>query len=188
LVALEELGPDYKHTPLNPRADPAQRAALNALNPNSHIPVLDDGGLIVWESMAINLYLADRYGGPLWPAQTADRALTYQWSLWAQTEIDRADWNRARLSGDEIQIQDDRQALVRALAVLDTALAGRDYLLGDAFSIVDVNVAVTLSEPHELGLIGWQRVNADTVGLPRLGAWLHRCMGRASYDVVRDLP
>ena len=129
-MALEELGLAYEHVPLNPRSDPAHRAVLDALNPNSHMPVLDDDGLIVWESMAINLYLADKCGGPLWPARAADRALTYQWSLWAQTEIDRADWNKTRRSGDDHQIAADRQALIRALGILDRTLEGRDYLLG----------------------------------------------------------
>jgi glutathione S-transferase len=187
-VALEELGLAYEHVPLNPRNDPAQRAVLDALNPNSHVPVLDDDGLIVWESMAINLYLADRYGGPLWPTRPADRALTYQWSLWVQTEIDRADWNKTRRSGDDDQIAADRQALIRALGILDKALEGRDYLLGDAFSIVDANVAASLSQPNELGLIGWQKLDADAAGLPLLGAWLRRCTGRAAYNAVRELP
>jgi glutathione S-transferase len=187
-VALEELGLAYEHVPLNPRSDPAHRAVLDALNPNSHMPVLDDDGLIVWESMAINLYLADKCGGPLWPARAADRALTYQWSLWAQTEIDRADWNKTRRSGDDHQIAADRQALIRALGILDRTLEGRDYLLGEAFSIVDANVAASLSQPNEAGLIGWQKLDADAAGLPLLGAWLRRCTGRASYDAVRALP
>jgi glutathione S-transferase len=188
LVALEELGLDYEHVPLNPNADQTQRARLDALNPNSHVPVLDDDGLIVWESMAINLYLADRCGGPLRPQSLADRALTYQWSLWAQTEVDRADWNRARRSGDDELIASDRKALIRALSVLDVVLQERDYLLGEAFTIADVNVATTLSEPHELGLIGWQKLNAGAAGLPHLANWLRRCTARASYDAVRALP
>ncbi|HUI26749.1 MAG TPA: glutathione S-transferase N-terminal domain-containing protein [Candidatus Kryptonia bacterium] len=86
LVALEELGLSYKHVPLRPRSVPADRAILDKLNPNSHIPVLEDDGFVVWESMAINLYLADKCGGPLWPSDVRGRALVYQWSIWAQTE------------------------------------------------------------------------------------------------------
>lgn len=188
LVALEELGLVYRHVPLNPRADPADREALNTLNPNSHVPVLEDDGLIVWESMAINLYLGDRYGGPLWPKTSAGRALTYQWSIWAQTEIDRQDWNRARLLGDETQKKADRQNLIRALEVLDTALSRAPYLLGEQFSLADVNVATSLSQPNELGLIGWQKVNAGAAGLPHLADWLRRCTARPAYDVIRQAP
>lgn len=188
LVALEELGLVYRHEPLNPRADPADREALDALNPNSHVPVLDDNGLIVWESMAINLYLGDKYGGPLWPQTPAGRSRVYQWSLWSQTEIDRQDWNRARRLGEEEQVQADRQNLIRALGVLDAVLAKRPYLLGEAFSMADVNVATTLSQPNELGLIGWQKVNAGAAGLPHLADWLRRCTARPSYDAIRRAP
>lgn len=188
LVALEELGLDYRHVPLNHRARPQDRVTMDAINPNGHVPVLDDEGLIVWESMAINLYLADKTGGPLWPTRSADRAATYQWSFWAQTEIDRADWNRARRGGDEALIASDRQGLIAALAILDRALEGRDWLLGEAFTIVDVNVATTLSQPNEKGLIGWQRLDAAAEGLPTLAAWLARCIARPSYAAVREMP
>ncbi|MDP3852373.1 glutathione S-transferase family protein [Phenylobacterium sp.] len=187
LVALEELGLDYWHSPLNPRAHADHRATLDAINPNSHVPVLDDDGLIVWESMAINLYLAEKAGGPLWPTHPADRAATYQWSFWSQTEVDRADWNRARRGGDEALIASDRQGLIAALAILDRALEGRNWLLGEAFTIVDVNVATTLSQPNENGLIGWQRLDAAAEGLSALAAWLARCIARPSYAAVRDM-
>jgi glutathione S-transferase len=163
------------------------RSILDAINPNSHIPVLDDKGLIIWESMAINLYLGDRYGHALWPNRIEDRAATYQWSLWAQSEFDRTDWNRARRSGDEKQIHSDRRDLIKALAVLDRALQGREYILGDDFSLVDLNVATTLSEPHEKKLIRWQRVDPLEAGAA-LAAWLRRCTGRPSYSRVLVLP
>jgi len=150
--------------------------------------VLDDDGVVVWESMAINLYLGDRYGGPLWPQTPTGRARVYQWSLWSQTEIDRQDWNRARRLGDEQQVQADRQSLIRALGVLDAELAKRPYLLGETFCMADVNVATTLSQPNELGLIGWQKVNAGAAGLPNLADWLRRCTARPSYDVIRQAP
>jgi glutathione S-transferase len=187
LVALEELDLPYEHVPLIPRPGSVDRERLLTINPNGHIPVLDDDGLIVWESMAINLYLGDRYGGPLWPDDAAGRARTYQWSLWAQTEIDRADWNRARRSGDEPQVAADRQALVQALGVLDAQLGRAPWLLGDAISLADINVAATLSEPHERGLIGWQRLDAAGEGLSYLADWLARIGSRPSYARVLGL-
>jgi glutathione S-transferase len=85
IVALEGLGIRYEHVPLVPVPGSSDRELLERINPNGHIPVLDDDGLIVWESMAINLYLGDRHRGPLWPSDPADRALVYQWSFWTQT-------------------------------------------------------------------------------------------------------
>ncbi|HEY9218036.1 MAG TPA: glutathione S-transferase family protein [Phenylobacterium sp.] len=190
LVAAEELGLAYEHVPLfaEGRDRDADRRLMGELNPNAHIPVLEHDGGLMWESMAINLFLGEIAGGPLWPASAADRGATYQWSIWAQTEIDRADWNRARRSGDEAQIAADREGLVRALGVLDRALAERDFILGEAFSLVDANVACTLSQPNERGLIGWQRLDPAEAGLTALAGWLSRCRARPSYQRVADLP
>ena len=190
LVMLEELRLVYDHVPLfSPgRNHAADRPILDSINPNSHIPVLDDDGLIVWESMAINLYLAEKYGSTLLPASPTDRAMTYQWSFWAQTEIDRSDWNRARRSGDESQIRSDREALIGALGILDQALGDRPFLLGDQLTVVDINVATTLSEPHELGLIGWQRADPAEAGLKALSTWLRKVASRPSYKRVLSLP
>src|SRR5262249_51115605 len=59
------------------------------INPNGHIPSLEDDGFVLWESLAINMYLAETYAGvPLWPAGAKDHALVYQRSLWAANEIE----------------------------------------------------------------------------------------------------
>lgn len=101
LLALEELGLPYRHVPRKPWSEAAHAEALARMNPNARIPVLEDDGLILWESMAINLYLADRYGGAaLWPQHPRDRALVYPWSVWSQTEIDVRARHMARFSGD----------------------------------------------------------------------------------------
>ena len=189
ILALEELGLEYVHVPLNPHASAEQRAQLDALNPNRHAPVIDDDGLIVWESMAINLYLGDRYGRPpLWPATPRERAIVYQWSVWSQTEVDRPDFAAVRRSGDPERIAATRAIKVKALAVLDGALRDRAYLLGGEFSLADLNVAATLSEPHEGGKIDWERLDPFALGLPKLGDWLARCTSRASWRKVAAFP
>ena len=59
------------------------------INPNGHVPALDDNGTIIWESMAINLYVAEKYGkAPLWPSTVEGHGACYQWSLWAMTEVE----------------------------------------------------------------------------------------------------
>src|SRR5919198_4378156 len=88
LWMLEELGIAYEHVPTRPHTESRQPDYLR-INPNGHIPSLDDDGFILWESLAINLYLAEKYGKvPLWPAHVQDRARVYQWSLWAANEIE----------------------------------------------------------------------------------------------------
>lgn len=186
LIALVELGLAYDHVPLKPWENAADASRLAALNPNARVPVLDDDGLVVWESMAINLYLGDRCGGPLWPSTPSDRARLYQWSIWAQTSIDVMARHRARFGKDPAVKAAAEAERLAALAILDRALADRTYLLGEAFTLADLNVAATLSEPWENG-----RVDGDldpaAHGLASLADWLVRCTRRPSWAKVKAL-
>lgn len=185
ILALEEFGVAYEHVPLFD--NPEDRATLARLNPNSRIPVLEDDALVLWESMAINLYLGDKLGDPLWPTGAEARAKLYQWTLWGQTEIDRHERHVARLYGDPVRAEIARGERISALRILDRALASTPYLLGEAFTLADLNVAATLSEPHENGRIDGDLDPADH-GLAALADWLHRCCTRASWAQVRGMP
>ena len=187
LLALEELGLAYEHVPLKPWAETPDAARLAALNPNARVPVLDDGGLLIWESMAINLYLGDRYGGALWPDDPGQRGRLYQWSVWSQTSIDVVARHRARSSDrPDLKARGEAERLA-ALGILDAALADRPYLLGDGFTLADLNVATTLVEPWENGRIDGDLDPADH-GLRALANWLARCTARESWARVRALP
>ncbi|HWF78266.1 MAG TPA: glutathione S-transferase family protein [Caulobacteraceae bacterium] len=187
LIALEELGLAYTQVPMKPWNNAADAERLAALNPNARVPVLDDDGLVVWESMAINLYLGDRYGGPLWPAEPRQRALLYQWSVWTQTSIDVMARHRARFSQDPGTKARGQAERLAALAILDRALADRPYLLGEAFTLADVSVAACLAEPWENGRIDGDLDPAEH-GLRALADWLSRCTSRPSWAKVRSLP
>ena len=84
---LEECGVDYELVKTNFFGDTKKPDYL-ALNPNGRVPTLVDGDLVLWESMAINLHLAKKYGGALWPADESQQALAIQWSFWGMTEIE----------------------------------------------------------------------------------------------------
>ncbi len=187
LIALEELGLAYTHVPLKPWESEADKARLVALNPNARVPVLDDDGLVVWESMAINLYLVDRCGGPLWPVSAADRARLYQWSIWGQTSIDVMARHRARFGKDAAAKAAAEAERLAMLAILDAALADRSYLLGEDFTLADLNLAATLNEPWEVGRIDGD-LDPAGLGMPRLANWLARCVSRESWAKVRALP
>lgn len=144
---IEEVGIDYEHVPVTYGAD-SKSAAHLAVNPNGRIPALIDGDLQLFESMAINLYLAKRYGGALYPADIADEARTWQWSVWAISEIEPL---QMQIVVQQLFTPEERRnpkvsegaakGLQRPLRVLDAALAGRDWLVGDHFSVADLNVA-----------------------------------------------
>lgn len=145
--AAEEVGLDYEHVPTD-FGPGSKTAEYLAVNPNGRIPAYVDGDLVLFESMAINLYLAERYGQGLYPESIEDRARTHMWSTWAISEIEPLQMKiivqkfftpEEKRSDKEIHIAS--KGLERPLAVLDAHLADQDYLLGDTFTIADLNVA-----------------------------------------------
>ncbi|MDJ0739921.1 MAG: glutathione S-transferase family protein [Gammaproteobacteria bacterium] len=185
---LEELGLDYEQVPLDFHGDDLDSAAYRALNPNGRIPTLVDGDLVLWESMAINLYLAKRYGvdAGLWPDDIRGEALALQWSFWVMTEVEHA-LLTVLMHGrvlppeerDAERLGRNRDALAKPLGVLDGALHGRDFLAANRFTVADLNVAAVLS---------WckpARVALDE--FPRLGAWLAGCLARPARKRAQGL-
>jgi glutathione S-transferase len=144
---IEEVGIDYEHVAVSYGADSKDGDYL-AINPNGRIPALVDGDLTLFESMAINLYLAKRYGGALYPATAAAEARAWQWSVWAISEIEPLQMQiviQTLFTPEEKRnpkvIPGAIKALQRPLKVLDAALAGREWLMGDSFSVADLNVS-----------------------------------------------
>jgi glutathione S-transferase len=186
LWALEELGLKYEHVPVEvPKAKSPEHLQRN---PNGHIPVLNDDGHHLWESMAINLYLAEKYGKPpFWPATTDGHGDCYKWSFFGMTEIEPHLMtilrNRLFLPADqrdEKAIQNATESLKAPLKVLDDQLKTRPHLLGNDFSVADLNVAAVLS----FALL----VKLDMSATPAAQAWLQKCIGREANQRVRALP
>jgi glutathione S-transferase len=185
LWALEELGVKYEHIPVEvPKAKSPEHLRLN---PNGHIPVLEDDGHIIWESMAINLYLAEKYGkSPFWPATPEEHAECYKWSFFGMTEgephLMTLLVNRIFLPADqrdEKAAQKAVDSLKSPFRVLDDHLKGREYLLGKDFSVADLNVAAVLSFA--------MLVKLDTSATPTAQSWLQKCLGREANQRVRAL-
>ena len=184
LWMLEELGLEYTNVPTH-FAGGTRTAEFLKLNPNGHIPVLVDDELVLWESLAINLYLARKYGaGKLWPGSVADEGRAFQWSLWAMTEVEGP--LLTVLMQRRILPVEQRDAAAGAAAeaklagpfgVLEGALRGRAHLLGEAFSVADLNVA---------GVLGWTALAGLDLGTwPKLAAWLQSCMARPAHKQAR---
>jgi glutathione S-transferase len=185
LWALEELGLKYEHVPVEvPKAKSPEHLQRN---PNGHIPVLNDDGHLLWESMAINLYLAEKYGKPpFWPATTDGHGDCYKWSFFGMTEIEphllTILRNRLFLPADQRDdkaIQNAIDSLKAPLKVLDDQLKGRSYLLGNDFTVADLNVTAVLSFAVLAKL--------DLTATPMAGAWLQKCLGREANQRVRAL-
>jgi glutathione S-transferase len=155
LWALEEVEQPYEHVPISPLpifSGETRKPAFMKLNPNGHIPALEDNGFIVWESMAINLYVAEKYGSsPFWPATLEGHAGAYQWSVWGMTEFERhvgtIQLNRMILPTEQrsdYAVKHATEAMRTAITVLDDHLERREYLFGGDFTIADLNVSSVL--------------------------------------------
>jgi len=179
LWLLEELGVEYRHKPLDFRSDDLKSAEYRAVNPNGRVPALVDDDLVLWESMAINLYLAEKYGekDSLWPATPEQRAMAYQWSFWVMTEVEQP--LLSVLMHKRVLPEDKRDPhkvtrneglLKQPFSVLEQALTKQDYLATDQFSVADLNVAAVMSwcKPARLSLKKY----------PHLDDWLKRCLDR----------
>jgi glutathione S-transferase len=179
----EEVGVDYELVKTHFMGD-SKKPEYLALNPNGRVPTLVDGDLVLFESMAINLYLAEKYGGDLYPKSETDRALATQWSFWGITEIEPGLLailiHRIMLPEEQrnTRVADEGEAgLARPLKVLEAHLDGRDYILGGDFTIADLNVASVLSMA---GMVSF-----DVSAYPKVAAWLERCTSRPSMERAR---
>ena len=185
LWMLEEVGEPYQLIEKSTRADDLQSAEYRRLNPNARIPTLVDGEVVLWESMAINLYLAQKYQGPMHYAGPEALGLSAQWSFWAVLEIEALLLDllqhRAVLpefARDASYAERDELLLRKPLGILNDALAGREYLVGNSFTVADLNVA---------SILVWGKIaRLDMSTYPEATRWLRGCLARAAYGRARD--
>src|SRR5260370_13967299 len=88
LWMAHELGILFELVEVPPGAEGSRKPEFLRLNPNGQVPCIDDDGLILWESLAINLYLAKKHGAPIGPANLAEDGQMTMWSFWSVTEIE----------------------------------------------------------------------------------------------------
>ena len=177
--AIEEVGIDYELVPTH-FIKQSKTPEYLAINPNGKIPALVDGDLTLFESMAINLYLAKTYGGALYPRDPGDEARAWQWSVWAISSIEPSLMemvlHKVMLPEDQRRsevVTGAEQALERPLGVLGRHLESRDHLLGAEFTVADLNLAAVLSMS---GMVGF-----DLSPHERVKAWLETCTARPSF-------
>ena len=183
---LEEMGAPYRLIEKSTRAEDLQTAEYLRLNPNARIPTLVDGDLVLWESMAINLYLAQKYEGPMHCTKPEVLGLAAQWSFWAILEMEalllELLQHRALLPEfvrDPSYAERDELLLKRPLRVLNDSLAGREFLVGENFTVADLNVA---------SILAWGKMGRLDLSIhSNVTRWLNGCLSRSAYERVRDL-
>lgn len=152
LWMAEELGRPYLHVKTTVSDDGARSAVFRALNPMARVPAAEIEGVVLFESLAINLHLARAYPGPLGPRDLAEDGLMTAWTLFAATELEPNahevlvhTLNRPEAERDPAARDAALAALARPLGALDAALAaGGGHLVGGRFTVADLNVACML--------------------------------------------
>jgi glutathione S-transferase len=187
LWMLAECGVPYEHDDLSKLEGDAKTATIKRVNPLGKIPALEDGELRLFESMAINLYLARKYGGKLWPASDSDQARTLVWSFFCMTELEphmvQLFMERVMRKEGERNEENYRKhwdELQRPLQALESQLAGRDFVLGGSFTVADLNLASCFTMVN--------MIKPDMSAYPNIQRWLAACYARPAYLKSRPAP
>lgn len=180
LWMARELGVPHENVPVHFRKT-RESPDLLRVNPNARIPAVDDGGFALFESMAINLYLARKYGAgsAIVPRSLEEEALATQWSFWAVAELEKQLVTLLVHAGgvrvvDDATLAKARSDMDRPLGVLERHLSGRPWVLGSRFTVADLNVASVLDWTRPAGL--------DLSARPNLAGWLARCLNRPAFE------
>ncbi|MEL6667247.1 MAG: glutathione S-transferase [Pseudomonadota bacterium] len=164
LWALEECGVPYELVPVDWQTGETRTPEFLAINPNGHVPVLQDGDLVLVESLAINLHIAEINASPLSLDNPTETTKAIQWTTWAMGELEGPHDAANRSNSD---VESEQRA--RAMQVLDDHLGLTAHLVSDRFTVADLNVASVLMRPKYIPHLS----NYD-----RLHDWFGRCASR----------
>lgn len=179
---LEETGLPYEQVDILP-ADASNNAELAAANPFRLVPALKDGAVTLFESIAINLYLAKKAGGAIAPADAGEEGQILSWSFWAVSECEPHAVTIAlnaymlpQEKRDPAKLAPATAAILKRLPGLEAHLQTQDYLVGNRFTVADVNVGAILNY-----LIA---AKVDLSAFPKTTAWLARLADRPAAKTV----
>jgi glutathione S-transferase len=159
--ALQELDAEFEFVPINLLAGENRHPDFLSLNPAGKLPVLVDGDLVLTESAAIVMYLAEKYGAKgLMPTDLSERAQAYRWSMFSVTELEQPLWRIAKhsfLYPEDKRLPEDitlaKEDFTAMAAILNRHMDGREFIVGDTISIADCITAYVLDWGNEIGLI-----------------------------------
>jgi glutathione S-transferase len=184
--ALEEIGLSYEAVPLNFKEKDHKKPEFLRMNPNGKAPVLRDGDFVLWESMAINFYLAEKYKPALLGADLYEKADILKWSFWALGDYQKPiiDVFIQKVFVPEAQRDQDIinkgiEKILPLQQILDEHLQGRSYMVGTEFSLADINVASVVKLCPLIGI--------DLGKHPALQHWLQRVLERPAALKVAQL-
>nr|BFD61044.1 glutathione S-transferase family protein [Bdellovibrio sp. CKG001] len=183
---LEELGLPYEQVPLNMREKQHKSEEYLKINPNGKVPAIIDGEYVLWESMAITNYLAKKHNSPMAAQNAEEEGQMLQWSFWALVDLQKpaVDWLIQAMfvpaeHRNQNIISDAQNILPRYLQVLEKGLSGKTYLVGNRFTVADINVASVIGILHALKF--------DLSSYPNITKWSQTCHSRPASQKVQAM-
>lgn len=188
LWAAEELGLQYERIDAGLQFGVTKTPEYRRMNPNSLVPTIEDDGFVLWESHSIVRYLAAKHAaGTLWPTDLRVRADAERWMDWAftlQNAMRDVFWGLIRTPPEKRDMRAIEAGAKRSAdlleAVLETALAGKDYLTGKNFTMGDIPLGCEVQR--------WMRVPLQRPRLPNVEAWFERLRARPAFLKIVDVP
>ncbi len=179
LWTCDEIGEPYERIDWGGRFASTSEPAFRALNPVGMVPVLDDRGVVVWESNVIVRYLASSRGrGDLLPAEPAQRARVEQWMDWQASDFNNS-WRvifQALVRNnpeyqDEHAVEKSARQLADAIGVLEGVLARTQaYIAGDRFTVADIVIGLSVQR--------WKSIPHEWPEFPQVARYYERLLAR----------
>jgi glutathione S-transferase len=184
----EEIGLPYERIDAGMAFGVVDTPEYRKLNPNGLVPTIDDEGFVLWESNAIVRYLAAKHAaGTLWPTDLKVRADADRWMDWCTSTLSPTVrpvfWNLVRTPPEQRnmkEIEDGSKNMAELLVRLDAALAGRNFIAGDQFSMGDIAFGPIVYLVNNISF--------DRPKLANYDAWYARISGRPAFRKVVALP
>lgn len=183
---LEEVGAPYEAVAVNFRNGDNKKPEYLRMNPNGKIPLLRDGDSVIWESMAIDCYLAEKYQPELLGTSAEARALVLQWSFWSLVEYQKPIIDVFIQKVFVPEPQRDQKIIEKGLEkiqplnrILNEHLTDREYMVGTSFTLADLHVASVAKICTAIG------VSLDVY--PHTHQWLARMLARPAAQRVAQL-
>lgn len=178
---------EHHNVTINVEGATCKDPAYAALNPNKRVPTIDDDGLVMWESAAINLYLAEKYGSPLWPKDWAGKARMLQWAFYIANDVEPPmivmQRHRHMLppdQRDEKAAAQAEQEILPKMQVLEDHIAKNGCFSGKDWGMADFMVA---SVCYSM----WFNKFPLLARYPKFSAWLDASVNRPQAREARKL-
>ena len=183
-----ELGLEHQRHNIGGSFGGDDSEAYARMNPNRLIPTINDDGFVLWESMAITRYLCRQYGmGSLWPEDPRQVALADQWMDWYKSSFAAnlmpvfVNLVRTPKSEQNLElVQKCTAAAINYLGVLEQHLQGKDFIIGDSFSMGDIPLGAMMYKFYNLDI--------ERPAFTNIEAWYARLCERPAFQTHAMIP